>query len=322
MSGTSAGNTVPFAPASGSAAAYDEKWKRKLSAILFAFVFGFLLAWFLHKCPQLAGGGGGGGDGGGGGGGGAAGGKGSPVKLGQGSGTPGPSGGGGGGGNIKGGGNGGGNGGGDADVASGKSPDGGKPGDAQDLPPSHPKGEDVAGNLIIKSAEGKMGNGKAPTDTAPDGPPPPNLLSSHDFTYDSTGLPRYASGVTQVASGLTTDTVRHKKSTMAAIVTTDSFDQTVDWYKGQVPAGWHNSVIGDMDAMSKALSPDAIKNMISGAMSGGPVDTAAVTAAANGRKNGVAIFNPPNQTTDPRSIMIVTQPGKPTEILMSKKMQP
>jgi hypothetical protein len=174
----------------------------------------------------------------------------------------------------------------------------------------------------MKSAEGKMSTGKSALDSMPPGPPPANLLSAHDFTYDSTGLPRYANGVTQVASGLSTDTVQHKKSTIAAIVTSDSFDKTVDWYKGQVPAGWHNSVIGDLDAMGKALSPDAIKNMISGAMSGGPVDTAAVTAAANGRKNSVAIFNPPNQTTDSRSIMIVTGPGKPTEILMTKKLQP
>jgi len=181
--------------------------------------------------------------------------------------------------------------------------------------------KDIAGNLVIHSAEGKMSTGKSALDSMPPGPPPANLLSAHDFTYDSTGLPRYASGVTQVASGLSTDTVQHKKSTIAAIVTTDSFDKTVDWYKSQVPAGWHNAVIGDMDAMAKALSPDAIKNMISGAMSGGPVDTAAVTAAANGRKTGVAVFNPPDQSKDRRSIMIVTKPNQPTEIVMSKIMQ-
>ena len=167
-----------------------------------------------------------------------------------------------------------------------------------------------------------MSTGDSKTDTMPAGPPPANLLMAHDFTYDSTGLPRYASGVTAVVSGLSTDTVRHKKSTMASIVTKDSFDNVVDWYKAQVPAGWHNSVIGDMDAMSKALSPDAIKNMISGAMSGGPVDTAAVTAAAAERKTGVAIFSPPNPTSDSRTIMIMTKENTPTQILMSKKLQP
>lgn len=210
---------------------------------------------------------------------------------------------------------------GDADLQGGKSPKGTVDGQDQKQPPGTGAGEDVAGNLIIKQAEGKMSDGNARSDSTPPGPPPANLLSSHDFTYDSTGLPRYASGVTQIASGYVTDTAQHKKSTMAAIVTTDSFDKTVDWYKTQVPAGWHNSVIGDMDAMSKALSPSAIQNMMSGAMNGGPVDTASVTAAANGRKNGVAIFSPPNQSADPRSIMIVTQPGKPTQVIMSRKIQ-
>jgi hypothetical protein len=320
VSGTSAGSTAPFAPA------HEEQWKRKLLAVLLAFIMGFLLAWFLHKCPQPGGGGGGGGGaaGGGGGGGGGHGSTGSPTKLGQGSGKPGDfDGGAAAGGNFKGGGGGGGDGHGDADLPSGPpAPDGGTPGTAPDQPPANGSAKDFAGNLVMKSAEGKMSTGKSTLDTMPAGPPPANLLSAHDFTYDSTGLPRYASGVTQVASGLSTDTVRHKKSTMAAIVTTDSFDQTVNWYKGQVPAGWHNSVIGDMDAMSKALTPDAITNMISGATSGGPVDTTALTAAANGRKNGVAVFNPPNQTTDSRSIMIISRPGQPTQILMTKKLQP
>ena len=108
---------------------------------------------------------------------------------------------------------------------------------------------------------------------------------------------------------------------MASIVTSDSFDNVVSWYKGQMPAGWHASVIGDMDAMKKALSPDAIKNMISGALNGGPVDTASVTAAQSGHGTSVAIFEPPNQTADPRSIMIMTQAGTPVQVVMSKKLQ-
>jgi len=35
----------------------------------------------------------------------------------------------------------------------------------------------------------------------------------------------------------------------------------------------------------------------------------------------VAIFNPPNQTADSRSIMIVKKKGHATEIMMSKKLQ-
>ncbi len=241
--------------------------------------------------------------------------------MGQGSGAPG-GGGGGGGGDVKGGGGGaGGFATGDGDDPNGTSPPG-KPGDGVDQQELKGHGKDYAGDALIKSAEGKTSGKGSSNDTMPAGPPPATLKMAHDFSLDSTGLPRYASGVTNIASGMSTDTVLHKKSTMAAIVTNDSFDNVVDWYKGQVPAGWHNAVVGDLDAMSKALSPDAIKNMISGAMTGGPVDTAAVSAAAAGRKTGVAIFSPPNQTADPRSIMIVTKPGQPVQIVMSKKLQP
>lgn len=319
MSGGSAGMNTPFAP--GATPARDEVWKRKLLALLLAFVIGFLLAWFLKKCPQPGGGGGGGGTGSSMSGGGGEGEKGSPIKVGQGGGGPGGGGGGGDGsgtpapgGPMKGSGNG------DADAGSGDAPSG-KPGTGEDPAGELKTGQNVAGDLLIKSAEGKLsGKGKM-NDTTPAGPPPPNLLSAHDFTYDSTGLPRYSSAVTGVASGLSTDTVRHQKSTVAAIVTTDSFDKVVDWYKSQMPAGWHASVIGDMEGMAKALSPDAIGKMLSGAMSGGPVDTAAIAAAQNGHKTGVAVFEPPNQKTDSRGIMVMVKTGSPTQIVMSKKLQ-
>lgn len=319
MSGGSAGMDTPFAP--GATPSRDEQWKRKLFALLLAFVIGFLLAWFLKKCPQPGDGGGGGGTGSSMSGGGGTGEKGGPNKLGQGSGGPGSGGGGGGGGQTPAsGGPMSGSGNGDGDVASGDAPSG-KPNTGDDPTGDMKTGENVAGDLLIKSAEGKLsGKGKF-DDTVPAGPPPPNLLSAHDFTYDSTGLPRYSSAVTGIASGVSNDTARHQKSTMATIVTTDSFDKVVDWYKGQVPAGWHASQVGDMEGMSKALTPDAIGKMLSGAMNGGPVDTASVTAAQNGHRTGVAIFNPPDQTKDPRSIMIVVKPGSPTQVVMTKKLQ-
>jgi hypothetical protein len=320
MTGIPAGGTVPARSRFGAWSAYDEQWKRKLGGILVAFVFGFLLGWFLHKCPQLGGGGGGGGGGGaGGGGGGALPAKGPPVKL---NGGPGAGGGGGGGGGgnipkIAGSGKGG-DGGGDGDDATGSAP-GGKPGDASNPPPGNGSGEDQAGDLVTHMHGGKMDIGGKMADSAPPDPPGSSFVSAKDFTYDSTGLPRYASGVTGIASGLSTDTLRHQRTSTAAIITSDSFDKTVDWYKSQVPAGWHASVVGDMEGMSKALSPSAIQNMITGALNGGPVDTASITAAQNGHNTGVAIFNPPNQTTDPRSIMIATKPGQPTQIVMFKK---
>lgn len=320
MSGGAGSSSAPFAPVP-TAAAHDEQWKRKLTAILIAFVFGFLLAWFLKKCPEKSPSGGGGTGNVSAGSGKPSTGPGSPNEVDQGSGTGG-GGGGGGGGDMKTGGGGlDGNAGGDGENPKGTAPSG-RPGDTDDPPSTTGEGKDIAGNALIKSAAGVTSGKGSSSDSGPAGPPPATLKMAHDFSLDSTGLPRYSSGVTQVASGISTDTVRHKKSTTAAIVTNDSFDNVVDWYKGQVPAGWHNSVVGDMDAMAKALSPSAIQNMISGAMSGGPVDTASITAAAAGRKTGVAIFSPPNQTADPRSIMVMTKPGQPVQIVMSKKLQP
>ncbi|MBA2683709.1 MAG: hypothetical protein H0U66_04395 [Gemmatimonadaceae bacterium] len=321
MTGGSVDSATPSRSRLGAWSARDEQWKRKIAAILVAFAFGFLLAWFLKKCPQLGGGGGGGGGGGSISSGGGHGGNGSPAHFGQGGGSPGGGGGGGGANSVIQGG-----GGkleghdGDGDVAGGKSP-GGKPGGGDPPPPTAGDGDANAGDAIIKSAEGRMETGNAKVDTTPAGPPPPNLQMAHDFSFDSTGLPRYSSNVTSVASGISTDTLRHKKSTLASIVTTDSFDSVVAWYKGKVPAGWRSSQVGDMEAMSKALSPDAIKNMISGALSGGPVDTASVTAAQKGHGTGVAIFTPPNQTVDARGIMVMTTPGKPVQVMMTKKLQ-
>lgn len=317
MSGASMAGAAPLTTAPASAR------RRWIAGIIVAFILGFLLAWFLKKCPEQGGGGGGRGGGsmsGGGGGGPAS--KGSPVKLGQGSGTPGDGGGGGGGGMMKGGGGSSGDGSGDADQKAGSSPSG-KPGQGDQPPPNEVAPADVNGALMKELGGGDMSyGGKVNDSTPPDAPPPGPVLTSKDFSYDSTGLPRYSSGVQSVASGVATDTVQHKKSTMAAIVTNDSFDSVVTWYKGQVPAGWSAQSMGDIGAVSKALSAQSIIGMLSGASDGKPTDTAAINAAMAGNGGrSVAIFNPPNQTADPRSIMIVKEKGKPTQIMMSKKLQ-
>jgi hypothetical protein len=180
----------------------------------------------------------------------------------------------------------------------------------------------LAGSLVAKMAAGHVYTGEARIDTAATLPPPGTSLTARDFTYDSTGLPRYSSGVREVASGYATDTVQHRKSTMAAIVTNDSFDSVVAWYKGRVPAGWHAQSMGALDAVAKSLSPQAIMGMLTGAVNGTPVDTTAMSAAMKKNEGtSVAIIKPPNETADPRSIMIVKQKGKPTEIMMSKKLQ-
>ncbi len=314
MSGGPMATTLPLAPRTES---HRKQW---IAGLIVAFILGFLLAWFLKKCPQKSPSGGAG-SGGAIAGGGAPGSKGSPVKLGKGSGTGAGGGGGGGGGNTTSGAGAGGS----AERRCG--PEVGRISGRKAQSRHGPAGIEVnaantAGNLISKMAGGDTPNGDAVNDTATPQPPPGTVLTAKDFSYDSTGLPDMPSGVQAVVSAVATDTIRHKKSTLVAIVTNDSFDSVVTWYKGHDPAGWHAQSMGDIDAVAKAMSPQAIMGIITGAANGKTPDTAAVSAAqtASG-ENSVAILNPPNQTADSRSIMIVKKKGHPTEITMSKKLR-
>jgi hypothetical protein len=210
---------------------------------------------------------------------------------------------------------------GDNDNKSGDLPDG-KGGNAKYTPGAPASGAPVAGNVLTQMAAGKVGTGADKAPPATDSLARIGVLSAADFSYDSTGLPRYASGVQSVASGISTDSVRHTKSALTAIVTNDSFDSVVTWYKSQLPAGWKASSMGNMQATAHALSPQAISGMITGAMSGKTIDTSAMkTAQDSSGGTSVAVLNPPNQSTDGRSIMIVRRPGEPTKVMMSKKMK-
>jgi hypothetical protein len=314
------GTTVPFPAAPAPVPAPEFHRKRWIAAIIIVFILGVLLGWWLHKCPNKSPNDGGAGAANVGPGGPSPNGPGSPEKVTPGGGTGAGGGGGGAAGNTTGGGGGGGNGGGDADSRSGNSPDGAG-GTATYTPGAGASGQSPDGTLM-----GKLGGADSPGDAKVESgvmdPDPRPVLTAKDFSYDSTGLPRYSSGVTDIASGVATDTIRHRKSTLAVIATNDSFDSVVTWYKSQVPAGWKAESMGDLGAVAKAMSPDAIMGMISGATNGKPVDTAAMSAAIKGSgDHSVAIFNPPNQTADPRSIMIVKDKGKPTKVMMSKKLQ-
>jgi len=315
-------NTVPLATSSPMPAPKDNR-RKWIAAVIIAFILGFLLGWFLHKCPVKD--------------------K-NPMDLGSGTanvnGAPSPGGGGSrvqvsGGGAGAGGGGGGGQGGdingsgnpnggpadGDDKNKAGDAPDG-KPGDAKHTPTPPANTPPVAGEILTQMASGKSGNGDQKLPPTTDSLARVGVLSAPDFSYDSTGLPRYASGVQSVASGISTDSVRHTKSALTAIVTNDSFDSVVTWYKSQLPAGWRASSMGNMEATAKAMSPQAIMGMLSGAMNGKDVDTAAMKAAQDSSSGtSVAVLNPPNQTADTRSIMIVRRAGEPTKVMMSKKMK-
>ena len=315
------GTTVPFPATPAPVPAKEFHKKRWIAAHHHLLLLGVLLGWWLHKCPQKSPNDGGAGAANVGPGGPSPNGPGSPQKVTPGGGTGAGGGAGGGAGDTKGGGGGGGNGGGDADGGGNKNMDGAG-GTGQHTPGAGAAGESPD-NALMQKLEGGDGTGDGSVKSGVKDPDLGPVLVAKDFSYDSTGLPRYASGVTDVASGVATDTIRHRKSTLTVIATNDSFDSVVTWYKSQLPADWKAESMGDMQAVAKAMSPDAIMGMISGATSGKPVDTAAMSAAIKGSgDHSVAILNPPNQTADTRSIMIVKEKGKPTKVMMSKKLQP
>ncbi|MGH7633453.1 MAG: hypothetical protein ACRENC_06965 [Gemmatimonadaceae bacterium] len=315
-------NTVPLASSPMPSSAQANNKKKWIAAVIVAFILGFLLGWFLHKCPskdknpldvgtgtakvggapadggggakiQTAGGGAGAGGGGGGGQGGDINGSGSPHS--------GPTG--------------------DADDKTGGDAPDGKPADGQYTPGPPASGSPVAGNVVTQMAAGNLSPGTGEAPPSKDSLNHKGVLTAADFSYDSTGLPRYSSGVQSVASGISTDSVKHTKATLAAIVTNDPFDSVVTWYKSQLPAGWKSSSMGNMEATAKALSPDAIMGMITGASSGKGIDTTALKAGQSSNDGtSIAIMSPPNQTADTRSIMIVRRQGEPTKVMMSKKL--
>ena len=77
--------------------------------------------------------------------------------------------------------------------------------------------------------------------------------------------------------------------------------------------------MGDLGAVAKAMSPQSIIGMLSGASNGKPVDTAAIGRMNGSGDRSVAIFNPPDRS-DTRSIMIAKVKGKPTEVIASKQL--
>jgi hypothetical protein len=150
--------------------------------------------------------------------------------------------------------------------------------------------------------------------------PTVKVLTARDYTYDRTGLPRYATAVRGVVSELTT----HSNSpegyaSGVAIVTDSAFTDVVEWYRQQIPAGWHNQTIGDFHELANALSPQAIAGAL-GFGSANPSQSASspspAPAAPAAARVQISMFMPPAATPDKPGIMIVQQEGKPVTVMM------
>jgi hypothetical protein len=171
--------------------------------------------------------------------------------------------------------------------------------------------------------------GLGDSDDKPTEDPLVKSFTSHDFTYDKTGLPRYPDAVKAVVSTVTYEPADQTDSysSGAAIVTASTFDTVVDWYQKNLPGGWQSNTVGDfaqLGAQAKQLSPENILKMLgAGAQNGAAPNSftpAPATAAAD--RIRISIFKPPPGTKNAPGIMIVQKGGSPVEALMQAHVRP
>jgi hypothetical protein len=154
------------------------------------------------------------------------------------------------------------------------------------------------------------------------------VLSAPDFRYDKTGLPRYPDANTAVSSAMSYDvegrTDQYHSS--SGILTNGSFDDVVSWYRKNLPPGWSNSTISDLNrlgAVAQQLSPDKIMQMMAAQSDATAVKSAAETpATATTDRTRLSLFAPPAGTKGELGVMIVQKGDQPVEIMMKTHASP
>jgi hypothetical protein len=151
-------------------------------------------------------------------------------------------------------------------------------------------------------------------------------LAADDFRYDKTGLPRYPQSVRKIASTLSREAPPgHGYHSTCAIVSSSSFQDVVDWYKANLPTGWSEQTVGDLNSLAQQVSLANITAALTAAAhAGSPTGTAAAgndNAAAAGPPEdalSVAMFSPPPGMSGDPIIMIRQKAGQPVVITMSR----
>jgi len=154
------------------------------------------------------------------------------------------------------------------------------------------------------------------------------VLTAPDFRYDKTGLPRYPDANKSVASAMSYDvqgqTNRYHSS--SGIVTGGSFDDVVSWYQKNLPAGWSDSTLNDLNrlgAMAQQLSPDKIMQMLAPQPGAAPAKSVSdIPATATTDRVRISMFKPPPGTNPDLGVMVVQQGDKPVTIFMKTHVSP
>ena len=187
--------------------------------------------------------------------------------------------------------------------------------------------EDPLRTAVIRGASGDTPDGRGSGAT-----PPPDVsgreLSAPDFTYDRTGLPRYAGAVQAVESAVVYDKADDQSSygSSAGIVTGDSFDAVVAWYKGQLPAGWQSGSIPDLNQVKEQFTPENISKMLAAAVPGAagdaPAPAPAAAAADPATREAITLFKAPPGTAGEPGILIAQHGQQPVTVLLSARSTP
>ena len=154
------------------------------------------------------------------------------------------------------------------------------------------------------------------------------VLSAHDFSYDKTGLPRYLDANQAVFSAMSYDVPGRTDTygSASGIVSGSAFDDVVGWYRKNLPAGWSNSAVSDLNrlgAVAQQLSPDKIMQMFAAPNGGTPEKSAGdIPATATADRIRLSMFSPPAGTKGDPGVMIVQRDGKPVTILMKTHTSP
>jgi zinc-ribbon domain len=177
---------------------------------------------------------------------------------------------------------------------------------------------------LTRFTQGKGGQNIDADDHDAKAAPQGKSYSANDFTFDKTNLPRYPDAVDAVVSSISygPDGKTDSYSTGAGIVTSSSFDTVVSWYRQNLPPGWHDMTIGDMQLLSKQLSPQAIMQMLGQQPSdpAAPSDASGATSAADQVR--LSLFSPPAGSRTKSGVMIVQHGDSAVEALLQAKVAP
>jgi hypothetical protein len=162
--------------------------------------------------------------------------------------------------------------------------------------------------------------------------PAGKVVTALDYRYDKSGLPHYPNAI-KVASG--TDAAAAaaaagpigKDFSVTEIVTDDSPSVAAAWYHDHLPAGWNElsmpsaATMDQMIQQSKTPRPGASPvDVMLNAMIVGPQLQQSKPGIDAARAAGLTIFQPADQNTDHRMILVIKdrKTGKTGVLLMKK----